>query len=132
MNKVKVRPGGIYLVNLGKTTSPELTSPHYCVILKTHDKDLFLALPTTSKEKNDEFKFIIPEDGSTCLFKHMKTISRHRILKPLLDFETGEEIILSNEHLIELTNEYKIYINRLCERAIQGNLDYINNLHIVS
>lgn len=131
MDKFKVRPGGIYLVNLGRKKDPELSSPHYCVILKTHDKGLFLALPTTSKLKSDKYQYTIPEDNSTCLFKHMKTISELRILRPLLNHETGELIILSNEHLQELIEEYKRYINDLCERAIQGNLDYINSLETV-
>lgn len=130
MDNVKIRPGGIYLINLGKTKNPELSSPHYCVILKTHDKDLFLALPTTSKRKEDRYTYIIPEDNSTCMFKHMKTIARNRILKPLKDAETGNEIVLSNEHLAELMSQYQMYIDVICKRAIQGNLDYVNSLQI--
>lgn len=130
MNNVKIRPGGIYLVDLGQTKSPELSAPHYCVILKTHDKDLFLALPTTSKKKNDKFTYVIPEDNSTCMFKHMRTISRSRILKPLLDHESGNEIVLANNHLIDLINQYQQYIDVLCKRATQGNLDYVNSLQV--
>lgn len=131
MKEIKIRPGGIYLVNLGAVKNPELNSPHYCVILKTHDKDLFLALPTTSKYRKDEFKFIIPEDNSTCLFKHMRTISRYRILKPLLN-DNGKEIILSTENLTNLINKYKEYINLVCCRAVQGNKDYFSSVKITN
>ncbi len=131
MNGLKIRPGGIYLVNLGRTKSPELNSPHYCVILKTHDRDLFLALPTTSKSKEDEFKFIIPEDNSTCLFKHMKTIARSRIIKPLIDYD-GNQVILSPDNLADLIRDYKDYIEFLCNKAIQGNIDYTNSLQVLN
>jgi len=117
--KFKIRTGGLYLVNMGRTYSPEFSSPHYCVILKTYDKGLFLAIPTTSKVKNEKFKFLIPEDGSTCLFKHTRTIAKERILKPLLD-SNGEQIIVSSKTLEQIADNYKMFVNYICNNAVIG------------
>ncbi len=123
----KIRNGGLYLVNLGKTFNPELNAPHYCVIMKTHDKDLFIALPTTSKQKVDIYNHIIPEDNSVCLFKHMRTVSRSRILKPLLNAD-GQEVILSNENMANLLIDYQHFIKDMCDKAILSNNMYFESL----
>lgn len=127
---MKIRSGGLYLVNLGKTFNPELNAPHYCVIMKTHDKDLFIALPTTSKNKNDMYMHIIPEDNSRCLFKHMRIVSRGRILKPLVDID-GKEVILSNENMIDLVKDYQHFIKDMCDNAIISNKMYFESLENV-
>lgn len=122
----KIRNGGIYLVNFGKTIGAEFTSPHYCVVLKTHDKELVMVFPITSKSKFDKYACIIKEYGTTCLLKHTKTISIKRVLKPLHDNNTGEEIIVSTNTLEQLISKYKEYVYDTCKNALIGN-SYINN-----
>lgn len=117
---MKIRNGGIYLVYPGRTVDPELRNPHYCVIMKTYDKNLFLALPTTSKHKIDQYVHIIPEDNSRCLFKHMRIVSKGRIIKPLLD-RNGNPVILSNDSLIDLVKDYQCFIKDTCDKAILSN-----------
>ena len=117
---MKIINGGIYLVKFTDTINPELKDPHYCVVLKTHDKDLFVALPTTSKKKKDLYSFLIPEDSSTCLFKHMKVVARGRIIKPLED-SNKNPIVLSNENLTKLLAKFRIFIDDICRNAILSN-----------
>ena len=128
--KFKITNGGLYLVNPGKTMNPELNAPHYCVVIKTHDKDLFIALPTTSKNKDDLYKHTIPEDNSKCLFKHMRVVSRSRILKPLLDLE-GKEVIMSNQSMRDLLEDYQYFIKVMCDNAIISNKMYFESLEKV-
>ncbi len=42
VNKDKLKYGGIYLVNLKGYVSPEFGFNHYCILLKTDIKDLYL------------------------------------------------------------------------------------------
>lgn len=122
----KIRNGGIYLVNFGKTIGAEFTTPHYCVVLKTHDKQLVMVFPITSKPKVDKYACIIPDYGTTCLLKHTKTISVLRVLRPLLDDATGQEIILPTPTLQMLTSKYEQYVSDTCKNALIGN-SYINS-----
>jgi len=124
----KIVSGGLYLVNLNIPVNPEFGFYHYCVILKTQDKDLFIALPTTSKNKQDEFKFIIPEDNSICLFKHMRSISRIRIIKPL--YINDKKVVLSSDSLSKLLYSYLNYINIMCRKTLYSNADYIKQENI--
>jgi len=125
----KIISGGIYLVNLGKHKNPEFSSPHYCVIIKSYDKELLLCLPTTSKEKlTEKYIFKIPEDGSTCLFKHAKFISNKRILKPLYNKETGQQMILSNQHLNDLLQNFQRFMTITCNNALQGNKQSLESM----
>ena len=120
----RVKNGGIYKVNFGHTIGAELTTPHYCVVIKTHDKDLVLVFPTTSKQKYDRFSCPIPE-GSTCIVKHTKTLSTQRILSPLLD-ANGNHIIVSTVTLSNIIKMYQQYFDFISNNALKGN-QYIHN-----
>lgn len=124
---MKIISGGLYLVDLSGYVSPEFGLLHYCVILKTHDKDILFALPTTSKLKNEKFISKILEDGSHCLLKHARPISIKRVVELLLD-NNGNQIIISNEHLKSLINDYQNYMHIIYNKAIWSNKDSLNDI----
>lgn len=126
----KIRNGGVYLVNFGKTIGAEFTTPHYCVVLKTHDKGLVMVFPMTSKDKIDKYTCEIPESNSTCILKHTKTLSVHRVLRPLINYVTGQPVIVTPKTLENLWNKYKEYVNDTCKKAIIGNKFINTNITI--
>jgi hypothetical protein len=124
---MRIISGGLYLVNLSGYVSPEFGLLHYCVIFKTYDREIFLALPTTSKTKNDRFIPKIPEDGSFYLLKHARPISIRRVVGPLLD-KNNNHIIMSNEHLEMLINNYIYFIRQICISSLKSNRMILKNI----
>lgn len=41
MDREKLKNGGMYLVDLTGNINPEFGLKHYCVLIKTEDKELF-------------------------------------------------------------------------------------------
>ena len=54
MDRNKIRNGGLYLIDLKGNINPEFGLKHYCVLISTEDRDLFLAFPTTTSKKEQQ------------------------------------------------------------------------------
>lgn len=106
--------GGIYLVDLTGYVSPEFGFNHYCILLKTSKKDLYLAFPITTSEKRKNDKYTIPNfvDGEGYILLHqVKPISKTRIISAKK--KNGMMVCISEEQSNRLFDEYIQYITDL-------------------
>ena len=60
----------------------------------------------------------------------MRVVSRSRILKPLLDLE-GKDVIMSNQSMRDLLEDYQHFIKAMCDNAIISNKMYFESLEKV-
>lgn len=117
MDKDKIRNGGMYLVNLSGSVNPEFGLKHYCVLVNTHDKDLFLAFPTTTSEKrnNERWTKVLTIDNSIVLLKHVRIISKRRIICEATT--NGVLNVLNEDELDSLLSEYEEFIHYAHQKA---------------
>lgn len=110
----KIINGGMYLVDLKGNVNPEFGYLHYCILIKTHDKDLFLAFPTTTSKdrQSEDFTYVLPVDNSIILFKHTRIVSKFRVIDELKDND-GHLIVLSDEELDCIFKEYEKFIKHI-------------------
>lgn len=123
MDREKLKNGGMYLVNLTGNINPEFGLKHYCVLIKTDDRELFLAFPTTtSSNRNSEKHCVLKCDNSIALYKHTRIISNKRVVgeKKI----NGELCVLEKEDLDNLINGYETYIHKLHADAISSVEQY--------
>ena len=124
MDRSKIRNGGLYLIDFKGNVNPEFGLTHYCVLVATEDRDIFLSFPTTTskKIKTEKYHHILNIDGSIVLFKHTRFISRQRIIGERT--RDGVLSVLSEDELKELLNDYKMYTDRISEEAIKSSHNY--------
>lgn len=125
MDRNKIRNGGLYLIDLKGNVNPEFGLTHYCVLVGTDDRDLFLAFPTTtsSKRVSEKYHQVLEIDGSIVLFKHTRIISRKRIIGE--QTRDGVLSVLSENELKKLLTEYHNYTKKISEEAIKS----VHNFH---
>lgn len=117
MDREKLKNGGMYLVNLTGNINPEFGLKHYCILIKTDDRELFLAIPTTtSPNRVSEKHCVLTCDNSIALYKHTRIISNKRVVgeKKI----NGELCVLEKEDLDNLINGYETYIHGLHTNAV--------------
>lgn len=110
-------------MNLTGNINPEFGLKHYCVLIKTDDRELFLAIPTTtSPNRNLEKQCVLKCDNSIALYKHTRIISNKRVVgeKKI----NGELCVLEKEDLDILINGYEAYIHKLHTDAISSVEQY--------
>lgn len=120
----KIRNGGIYLVDLSGNVNPEFGLNHYCVLVNTIDRDLFLAFPTTTsnKRKKEDGTYNLKIDNSIVLFKHTRVISRKRIIGE--QTQNGILSVLNEIELDSLLNAYETFIGDMHKNAIKSVKQY--------
>lgn len=123
MDREKLKNGGMYLVDLTGNVNPEFGMKHYCVLIKTDDSELFLAIPTTtSYGRVTEKHYILECDKSIALYKHTRIISNKRVIGEKKIH--GELCVLEKEDLDELLNGYELYIQGLHKKALNSVQQY--------
>ncbi|WP_337553696.1 hypothetical protein [Massilicoli timonensis] len=120
MDRNKIRNGGLYLIDLKGNVDPEFGLKHYCVLVGTEDRDLYLAFPTTTSNKRmgEKYHHVLDIDSSIVLFKHTRMISKRRIIGE--QTRNGVLSVLSEEELNELLLAYREYTEKLCNEAIKS------------
>lgn len=123
MDREKLKNGGMYLVNLTGNINPEFGLKHYCVLVRTEDKELFLAIPTTtSANRTSEKHCILKCDNSIALYKHTRIISNKRVVGEKRI--NGQLCVLEKDDLDNLLKGYKKYIDNLHKEAVHSVEQY--------
>lgn len=116
LEKIQAKRGEVFIANFGYNIGSEFRYNHYCVILKV-EGPMAVVLPLTSKNKKTNYSIdlgIINKMGndknSYALLNQIKSISRARLLRPVLNKKT-KFIKLSSTQLNLIDNELKKYFN---------------------
>lgn len=122
----KIRNSGIYLIDLKGNVNPEFGMKHYCVLVNTIDRDLFLAFPTTTsiKRRKEAGTYILKIDNSVVLFKHTRIISRNRIIGESV--KNGILNVWDEFELDSLMKEYEDFILDMHRHAMKSVKQYHN------
>ncbi|RHB95317.1 hypothetical protein [Thomasclavelia ramosa] len=128
IDRNKLKPGGIYLIDQRGYISPEFGFNHYCILLKTNNKNMFLAFPLTTSDNRRNDAYTIPrpgDDKELILLNQVKPISKNRVIG--MKTENGQLVVIKSKDIEYIFGEYMIYLKNMELSSKMSVEQYLKN-----
>lgn len=114
VDRDKLKSGGIYLIDQKGFISPEYGYDHYCILMKTNNRDMFLAFPLTTlpKRRGEPYTLARPNDEKEIiLLNQVKPISKHRVIGKKT--QNGQLVVVSDNDIELIFSKYREYLEEM-------------------